>query len=224
LRLIVFDWDGTLMDSAAAIVAAIQAASRDLTLPVPVDQKARHVIGLGLADALSYLFPELHAAGYEAVADRYRYHYLARDHEIPLFEGAREMLGELAAAGFLLAVATGKSRRGLDRALDATGLASRFDATRCADEAFSKPHPAMLLELMDELGADAETTLMVGDTTHDLEMARNARVAPVAVTYGAHSRESLSACAPLACLDTVPALRAWFAAHARSVYAGGRRQ
>jgi phosphoglycolate phosphatase len=213
-ELIVFDWDGTLMDSAATIVAAIQSASRDLTLPVPDDQKARHVIGLGLPDALSYLFPELDASGYEDVADRYRYHYLARDHGIPLFDGVREMVGELAEAGLLLAVATGKSRRGLERALDATGLTSLFHATRCADEALSKPHPAMLLEIMDELGTAAGRTLMVGDTTHDLEMARNARVAPVAVTYGAHPRESLSACAPLACLDTVSALRAWFAANA----------
>ncbi len=213
-QLIVFDWDGTLMDSAATIVAAIQSASRDLSLPVPDVQKARHVIGLGLADALSYLFPELDAAGYEGVADRYRFHYLARDDEIPLFDGVREMMSELADAGFLLAVATGKSRRGLDRALDATGLRSLFHATRCADEAFSKPHPAMLLEIMDELGTTAGHTLMVGDTTHDLEMARNASVAPVAVTYGAHSRDSLYACAPLACLDTVPALRAWFAVNA----------
>ena len=213
-QLIVFDWDGTLMDSAATIVAAIQSASRDLALPVPDVQKARHVIGLGLADALTYLFPEIDAAGYESVADRYRFHYLARDDEIPLFDGVREMMSELADAGFLLAVATGKSRRGLDRALDATGLTSLFHATRCADEAFSKPHPAMLLEIMDELGTAAGHTLMVGDTTHDLEMARNANVAPVAVTYGAHSRASLYACAPLACLDTVPALRTWFAVNA----------
>jgi phosphoglycolate phosphatase len=213
VRLIVFDWDGTLMDSAAAIVAAIQAASRDLELTVPDDQRARHVIGLGLTDALSYLFPELHACGYETVAERYRCHYLASDHEIPLFGGVREMLAELTAAGYLLGVATGKSRRGLDRALQATGLAPVFHATRCADEAFSKPHPAMLLEIMDELGTDAACTLMVGDTTHDLEMARNARVAPVAVTYGAHSPESLRAWAPLAVLDTVSALRTWFAAH-----------
>ena len=213
-RLIVFDWDGTLMDSAAAIVAAIQAASQDLELPVPDDRSARHVIGLGLQDALSYLFPELDASGYESVADRYRWHYLARDHAIPLFDGVLEMVAEIAAAGILLAVATGKSRRGLDRALDATGLAPVFQTTRCADEAFSKPHPAMLLEIMDELATGAAHTLMVGDTTHDLDMARNARVASVGVTYGAHSRENLSACAPLALLDTVSELRTWFATHA----------
>jgi phosphoglycolate phosphatase len=213
-QLIVFDWDGTLMDSAAAIVAAIQAASRDLALPVPVDREARHVIGLGLTDALSYLFPNLESSRYENMADRYRCHYLARDKEIPLFDGVREMVGELFAAGFLLAVATGKSRRGLDSALEATDLKPLFHATRCADEAFSKPHPAMLLEIMDELGIDAARTLMVGDTTHDLEMARNAGVGPVAVTYGAHCRKSLSTCAPLALLDTVSALRTWFAAHA----------
>jgi phosphoglycolate phosphatase len=212
--LIVFDWDGTLMDSAAAIVAAIQAASRDLALPVPDESQSRHVIGLGLVDALTYLFPELDASGYEDVADRYRYHYLARDHDILLFDGAREMLEELSGAGLLLAVATGKSRHGLARALEAVGLSTFFHATRCADETFSKPHPAMLLELMHELGALPENTLMVGDTVHDLEMARNAGVSPVAVTYGAHPRESLVARAPLCCFDTLPALRAWFATNA----------
>lgn len=213
-RLIVFDWDGTLMDSAAAIVTAIQGASRDLALPVPDAEHARHVIGLGLTDALAYLFPELQRAAYEDVANRYRFHYSVLDRGIPLFEGVAEMVADLAAAGFLLAVATGKGRRALDRALETTGLTPLFHATRCADETFSKPHPAMLLDLMDELGIDAARTLMVGDTTHDLAMARNAHVAPVAVAYGAHSRESLSACAPLAVLDTVAALRAWFAAHA----------
>jgi phosphoglycolate phosphatase len=212
-NLIVFDWDGTLMDSAATIVAAIQSASRDLALPVPGDQQARHVIGLGLADALAYLFPDLNASGYEEVADRYRYHYLAQDEEIPLFDGTRELLEELCRGGFLLAVATGKSRRGLDRALDGTGLKPLFHATRCADEAFSKPHPAMLLEIMGELGMTAEDTLMVGDTTHDLAMARNAGVAALAVAYGAHAREDLVAESPIGCVDTVPALRAWIAAN-----------
>ncbi|MBL8540437.1 MAG: HAD-IA family hydrolase [Betaproteobacteria bacterium] len=211
-ELLVFDWDGTLMDSAAAIVAAIQAASRDLDLPAPDEQRARHVIGLGLSDAVSYLFPELPASGHEAVASRYRHHYFASDHEIPLFDGITEMMDELAAAGFLLAVATGKGRRGLDRALAVSRLASSFHATRCADEAFSKPHPAMLLEIMSDLGVEPAHTLMVGDTTHDLDMARNARVASLAVTYGAHPHEALSACAPLACVESVPALRAWFAA------------
>jgi phosphoglycolate phosphatase len=211
---IVFDWDGTLMDSAATIVYAIQAASSDLALPIPGEGEARHVIGLGLADAISYLFPQLEASDYEAVADRYRHHYLARDRDIPLFEGVREMVTELANAGFRLAVATGKSRRGLERALETTGLRGFFHATRCADEAFSKPHPAMLFELMAELGSTPQRTLMVGDTTHDLEMARNAGVSPVAVTYGAHSRMRLRAHAPLACIDSVAALRAWFEANA----------
>ncbi len=212
--LIVFDWDGTLMDSAAVIVSAIQAASRDLDLPVPDEPQARHVIGLGLGDAVSYLFAQLPESGHEAVAARYRHHYFARDNEIPLFDGVPEMMEELAAAGLLLAVATGKARHGLDRALVASGLVSSFHASRCADETFSKPHPAMLLEIMDELGIEPGRTLMVGDTTHDLDMARNARVASLAVTYGAHSSESLRACTPLAFLESVPALRAWFAARA----------
>lgn len=208
-ELIVFDWDGTLMDSAATIVASVQAASRDLALPVPSERSARHIIGLGLQDAMTYLFPQVHASEYEAVADRYRHHYLTRDHEIPVFDGIREILEDLATRGHLLAVATGKGRRGLDRALETTGLGVFFHATRCADEAFSKPHPGMLLELMDQLGVGSKAALMIGDTTHDLEMARNAGVSGVAVSYGAHPREMLVAQAPLACLDNVPELRAW---------------
>ena len=141
---LVFDWDGTILDSAAAIVEGIKLASRDLGLPEPSDERARHVIGLGLQDALSYAVPELSPADYPHMVERYRHHYLSRDHELTLFDGIPEMIAELAGRGHLLAVATGKSRRGLDRALAYSGLGVHFHATRCADECFSKPNPAML--------------------------------------------------------------------------------
>lgn len=213
-ELLVFDWDGTLMDSAGVIVDSIQSASRDLGLSVPSSEAARHIIGLGLNDALSHLYPGLAEAEYGRVAERYRYYYLARDEEIPLFEGALETVESLCEAGFLLAVATGKSRKGLDRALTSTGLGRFFHASRCADETFSKPHPSMLLELMDELGVTTDKTLMIGDTTHDLQMAINARVASLAATYGAHSKDSLLALSPLACVDDIAELRQWLNQHA----------
>lgn len=212
--LIVFDWDGTLLDSAAAIVRAIQAASADLGLPVPPDARARHVIGLGLGDALRHAVPELAEVDYPRMVERYRHHYLASDHELDLFEGTYELIESLHAEGRLLAVATGKSRKGLDRALEHSRLGPFFHATRCADECFSKPHPAMLEELLDELGVAREGCLMIGDTTHDLQMARNAGVAGLAVSFGAHPVEQLLAESPLACVHTPAELRAWLEAHA----------
>lgn len=212
--LIVFDWDGTLMDSAAAIVRAMQAAARDLDLPPPPDERARYVIGLGLGDALRHAIPELEEAAYPRMVERYRHHYLSSDHELSLFEGVDALIDALAGRGHLLAVATGKSRLGLNRALSHTGLGRYFHATRCADECFSKPHPAMLEELMDELGAAPERTLMIGDTTHDLQMARNARTAGLAVGFGAHPVEVLVAESPLACVLTPGELAGWLLANA----------
>lgn len=208
-ELIVFDWDGTLMDSAAAIVRAILAACRDLGLPEPPEERARHVIGLGLADALHHAVPELPAERYPQMVERYRYHYLSRDHELVLFDGIEGLLGELAVAGHALAVATGKSRVGLDRALMHSGLGAHFQASRCADECFSKPHPQMLEELMAEFGVAPEQTLMIGDTSHDIQMATNAGVDALAVTYGAHSHAYLAEQGPLVCLHSVPELSAW---------------
>jgi len=213
-ELIVFDWDGTLLDSAAAIVSSIQAACRDLGLPEPSTSRARHVIGLGLDDALRHAVPELPVHDYPRMVERYRHHYLSRDHELTLFPGVFEMIESLAARGRLLAVATGKSRVGLNRALTHSGLGPFFHATRCADECFSKPHPAMLEQLMDELGVSPERVLMVGDTTHDLQMAKNAGVAGLAVSFGAHPREALEAEQPLACLPTPQDLAAWLRDHA----------
>lgn len=207
--LVVFDWDGTLMDSAGAIVRAIMAACVDLGVAPPPEERARHVIGLGLHDALRQAVPDLAVEDYPQMADRYRHHYLSSDHELELFGGAREMVEWLATQGVFLGVATGKSRRGLGRALGYTGLGPMFHATRCADECFSKPHPAMLHELMEELGVQAERAVMIGDTTHDLQMARNAGVAGVAVSFGAHPRDVLEAEKPLACVATPAELYAW---------------
>lgn len=208
-ELVVFDWDGTLLDSAGAIVRAIQAASRDLDLPVPDDARARHVIGLGLSDALRHAVPELKPENYQAMVDRYRHHYLGGDQELKLFDGVPEMLQRLSCAGHILAVATGKSRLGLERALDHSGLRPYFQASRCADECHSKPHPQMLEELLEEFGMVAESTVMIGDTSHDLLMASNAGVDSLAVTYGAHPHDHLLEHKPVACLHSVQELDRW---------------
>lgn len=208
-RMLVFDWDGTLMDSAAAIVEAIQAASRDLGIEPPDDHRARHVIGLGLGDALRHAVPGLAEERYGEMVDRYRHHYLSRDHELRLFDGVERMVGELAGSGVVLAIATGKSRIGLDRALKVSGLGTAFHASRCADECFSKPHPQMLHELLDEFAISPGEAVMIGDTTHDLQMAANAGVDSVAVAYGAHPREELRGLAPRALVEDVAELAAW---------------
>ena len=209
--LIVFDWDGTLMDSAGVIVASIQHAARDMGIAAPDDAACRQIIGLGLTEALLQLFPDLPESEHPQLVERYRHHYLGQDAEIPLFAGADEIVRSLHAADYLLAVATGKSRKGLDRVLGYTGLGDYFHATRCADECFSKPHPEMLEQLMNELGASRERTLMIGDTSHDLQMASNAGVKALAVSYGAHDKEDLMTYGPLGCVDTVEELKAWLA-------------
>ncbi|MCF8199281.1 MAG: HAD-IA family hydrolase [Sulfuritalea sp.] len=208
-ELIVFDWDGTLMDSTGAIVASIQAAARDLGIQPPSDDRAHHIIGLGLIDALRHALPDLPADRYQDVAQRYRHHYLSRDQDLLLFEGVVELIEELTQAGHMLAVATGKTRKGLDRAFEVSGLGPSFHSSRCADECHSKPHPQMLAELMDEFGVEPRVTLMIGDTTHDLLMAKNAGVAGVGVAYGAHPRQNLEAESPLFCAADVAELAAW---------------
>lgn len=212
--LIVFDWDGTVMDSTAVIAGSIQAACRDLQLTVPSDEAARHVIGLGLQQALRHAVPDAPEEMYEPLVARYRHHFLAQDGAIPLFDGARETIAELHDAGYFLGVATGKNRNGLDRALTSTGMKQYFHATRTAEQTRSKPDPTMLFELMDELGVMAERTLMIGDTTHDLLLAQNAKVAAVALGHGAHPPEQLRELGPLALLDDFVQLRAWFKAYA----------
>lgn len=213
-KLLVFDWDGTLLDSAGAIVEALQCACEDIGLERPNETRARYIIGLGLQDALRYLVPELPANDYGPLVERYRIHFLARDRSTKLFAGIEAGLARLEEQGHLLAVATGKSRRGLERALDQTGLRSRFVASRCADEGFSKPHPGMLQAVMEELAVPVAETLMIGDTTHDLQMAENAGVNSVAVSYGAHSREQLIALRPQACVHSTDELFRWLAANA----------
>ncbi len=212
--LIVFDWDGTVMDSTAVISGSIQAACRDLGLPVPDDATARHVIGLGLDQALRYAVPDATEAIRPELVERYRFHFLAQDQKIPLFTGARETIEELHDAGYQLAVATGKSRAGLERVMESSEMKRYFHGIRTADMTFSKPHPAMLLELMDELGCTADRTLMIGDTTHDLQMAQNAKVDVLAVGHGAHPPEQLLALEPLALLNDFAGLREWFRVNA----------
>jgi len=212
-RLLVFDWDGTIIDSASAIVECIREAARDSGIEIPSRERAAHTIGLGMHDALRFAVPDLPAERYPDFVAHYRKHFLARQDTMQLFAGMRELLDDLSKK-HLLAIATGKSRRGLDRALEAGELRSYFRASRCADETNPKPHPAMLLELMEELNSSRTETLMIGDTSHDVEMARAAGVDALAVTYGAHNADGLRACAPLTCIENVKALEEWLKSHA----------
>jgi len=212
--LLIFDWDGTLMDSAGVIVDSIQRACEDIGLAAPSDRASRQIIGLGLIQALQTLLPDLPADDYPRLVERYRHHYLGRDADLPLFDGVASGIRELHDSGFTLAVATGKSRLGLNRALDASGLGHWFAATRCADQTHSKPHPAIVMELLDELGADPARALVIGDTSHDLLMASNAGVASLGVTYGAHEAGDLHPHAPLALMDSFVEVHAWLSANA----------
>jgi phosphoglycolate phosphatase len=211
--LIVFDWDGTLFDSTRLIARCIQAACADVGTDVPSDRDASYVIGLGLTDALRHAAPALPRERYRELAERYRHHYFASQDDIVLFDGTLEMLHALKARNHWLGVATGKSRQGLDAALDRSQLKGLFDATRTADETASKPDPMMLLELMRELGAAPERTLMVGDTTHDLQLAANAGCASVAVSFGAHDREAFGPFGPCHVAHSTSELAAWLAEH-----------
>ncbi len=202
------------MDSAACIAGALQAACGDLGFPIPTERNARYIIGLGLNDALAHVLPGVAVAEYPKIVDRYRHHFLERDTGTTLFAGVKEMLGELRDRGHVLAVATGKSRRGLDRALTATGLTTYFSATRCADEGFSKPHPGMVKAVLEATAVTTDRALMIGDTTHDMLMARNAGMARVAIAHGAHEEAELLEYKPLACVRNCAELRAWFLEHA----------
>ena len=209
--LIAFDWDGTLSDSTTLIV---QAACRDIGIAVPSDEQAAYVIGLGLHDALRHAAPGLPPERYPELGNRYRHHYFARQHELVLFPGTIEMLTALKARNHWLTVATGKGRRGLDEALAHTQIAGLFDGSRTADETASKPNPLMLLELMREFGVEAERTLMIGDTTHDLQLALNAGVARVGVSFGAHDHEAFEPFEPLFVAHSTRELADWLLAHA----------
>jgi phosphoglycolate phosphatase len=206
----VFDWDGTLMDSEAQIVSCLHASIADLGLAPMSDDIVKDVIGLGLREAINTLVPGRSADLHQAFVEAYRAHWLASDGS-SLFDGVREVLDILKSHDVLLGVATGKARRGLNRVMDETGLTDYFAATRCSDEALSKPHPQMLLELMDELGMPPQETAMVGDTEYDMEMATNAGAGKIALRSGVHSEERLQRHAPLVCLDGVADIPAWMA-------------
>jgi phosphoglycolate phosphatase len=212
--LVIFDWDGTLMDSTRLIATSLQAACRDIGAPVPSEREALFVIGLNLADTFALVAPSLDEEGRRSLAERYRHHFLAREQEGTLYQGVPEMLADMHGRGRRMAVATGKARRGLERALDLTGLRPWFEATRCADEGFAKPHPGMLLMLLDVTGVEPRRALMVGDTTHDLELAANAGVDAVAVTHGAHHAELLATRPAQARCASVPELHRWLATNA----------
>jgi phosphoglycolate phosphatase len=214
-RLLAFDWDGTLMDSVGSIVACTRAALTDINPDeswhsAEAEKRIRGTIGLGLRETIQELHPECDEALFERILERYRHHWIGtfRD-EPPLFGGVVEMLADLGRQGYLLGVATGKSRRGLNYALEQARLGGAFHATRTADEAFSKPHPRMLLDLCEEVGVLPADTLMIGDTTFDLTMARSAGAVGLGVLSGSHTREELEACQPIACLNGVDEILAW---------------
>jgi phosphoglycolate phosphatase len=211
--LIVFDWDGTLFDSTALITRCIQAACADVGVPVPGDEQASYVIGMGLVEALQHAAPDLPRERYRELGERYRHHYVARQHEIVFFDGTLAMLQELRARGHQLGVATGKSRRGLDDALNTSALRGLFDATRTADETASKPDPLMLHELMHALQVLPGRTVMIGDTTHDLQLAVNAGTASVGVSYGAHDHAAFAAFGPRHVAHSTAELHRWLLEH-----------
>ncbi|MFP8777046.1 HAD family hydrolase [Hydrogenophaga sp. RWCD_12] len=212
--LIAFDWDGTLFDSTALIVRCIQAAVKDVGGTVPTDAAASYVIGMGLMQALAHAAPDVPPDRYPQLGLRYRHHYAAHQHDISLFAGVLPMLAALKARHHWLTVATGKSRRGLDDALHAVELQGLFDGSRTADETAGKPSPLMLEQLMREFGVAPERTLMIGDTTHDLQMAVNAGCASVGVSYGAHEPDTFSALSPRFVAHSVAELDAWLRANA----------
>ena len=212
--LICFDWDGTLFDSTGIITRCIQQAVVDVGGVRPTDEAASYVIGMALMPALAHAAPDVPKDKYPLLGERYRHHYLAHQNDISLFDGVLPMLAELKARHHWLAVATGKSRVGLDNVLATRDLKGIFDASRTADETAGKPDPRMLNELMRQFGTEPERTLMVGDTTHDLQMARNAGCASLGVSYGAHPPSEFEALGPRAVLHSAQALRQWLNEHA----------
>lgn len=211
--LIAFDWDGTLFDSTQIIVRCIQEAVRDVGGVVPSQEAAAYVIGMALMPALAHAAPDVPPEKYPELGNRYRYHYLRLQDELSLFEGILPLLDDLRTRGHLLTVATGKSRRGLNDALQSAALRGVFDGSRTADETAGKPHPLMLQELMAEFDVPPERVLMIGDTTHDLQMALNAGCASVGVAYGAHDPKTFVPLRPLEVAYTVQGLHDWLRAN-----------
>jgi phosphoglycolate phosphatase len=212
--LIAFDWDGTLFDSTQIIVRCIQRAVLDVGGAMPSDKAAAYVIGMGLMQALAHAAPDVPPAKYPELGRRYRIHYNSHQNDLALFAGVLELLAGLKQSQHVLAVATGKSRRGLDEVLRTVELRSVFDGSRTADETAGKPDPLMLRELMAEFGVEPERTLMIGDTTHDLQMALNAGCPSVGVSYGAHEPAAFESLQPLFVAHSVPQLHEWLLQHA----------
>lgn len=208
-RTVIFDWDGTLLDSTHHIVGALLGACRDLGLREPSREQAGWVIGLSLQTALQQLVPDLRADQADAFVARYKTHFTRLLGDMQLFEGQAQLLRDLHAQGVVLAVATGKSRRGLDHSIDQLGLHGLFQATRTADEARGKPDPDMLEQLLLELDLNPAAALMVGDTTHDVLMAKAAGVDSLAVSYGAHRASLLESAQPTALVRSVRDMQSW---------------
>ncbi len=210
-ELIIFDWDGTLMDSASKIINCFRKAVADVDIEYPGDVAVRNIIGLGLKEALDVLLPGYSDGKRQQVVDRYREHFLYLDDtEMPLFDGVEEGLRHLNTGNYSLAIATGKARIGLDRVLEQTKLSDLFIASRCADEAASKPHPRMVLDILTETGVSAANAIVVGDTSYDIKMAHRANTDVLAVCYGVHDRDELRAEQPLDCVDNFAAVLDWF--------------
>jgi len=212
--LIVWDWDGTLADSTGMITRAVVKAAEQAGLPPLTAEAASSIIGLGLRESIEALYPGISDEQARVLATQYNVNYFAGESEIPLFTGAADTIKTLNRRGFKLAVATGKSRRGLNLALDHTQLRNYFHATRTVDECFSKPHPQMLDELMDDLVVLPERTLMIGDTSYDLQMAHNAGVHAIGVTYGAQSSDEWQQLNPIQQFDDFSGLSQWLLEHA----------
>ncbi|MDD8059632.1 MULTISPECIES: HAD-IA family hydrolase [Shewanella] len=204
-ELVIFDWDGTLMDTVGKIVSCMQSVAQELCLPVPTEHQVRDVIGLSLPNIMPILFREHQNP--QQIIDCYRRHHLASDYPTPLFEGVELLIKQLHEAGYLLAIATGKAREGLDKVLELTGLGQYFHASRCASDAQSKPHPEMLHALLNHFDVSADKAIMIGDSIHDITMANNAQMASIGVSYGAHDESRLLGLKPLAVVAQPGAIR-----------------
>lgn len=211
-KLLIFDWDGTIIDSASKIISSMQTAARDCDFEIPTDEQVRNIIGLGLPEALRDIFPDIDDQGVEQMRLRYGHYFLREDTTpTPLFSGVLQSLESMKNKGMRMAVATGKSRKGLDRAFADTGLGFAFETSRCADETTSKPHPHMLEEILAETGVKAEEAVMIGDTEYDLDMGQRAGMDVIAVSYGAHHVDRLKGYKPVLETDHFPEIEAWLA-------------
>jgi len=209
-KLIIFDWDGTLMDSQARIVSCLRFSQEKMNLKEKNETELKNIIGLGLNEAIQTLYPDLNDEKVETFAEAYRQCYLNAGHKpLNLFDQVEDLLAQLKQTGVMLAIATGKARRGLEHALNDVGLKSFFHASRCADETLSKPHPQMLEELLDEFALLPQDAIMVGDTEYDLVMAKSINMDAIAVSYGVHDKERLLSCQPLACMANVEELASY---------------